>query len=67
MTHVHAAAPHCHYSYLLPASGYRSFGWWPTPDDALSAARVHDDGQDAKLITEHAPGCACPKPEGSPE
>lgn len=57
-------AKHCHFSYRLP-SGYRSFGWWPTPDDALSAAHVHDDAAEAELIAEHAPACLCPRTEGA--
>lgn len=68
MSHQHATATaaHCHFSYRLP-SGYRSFGWWPTPDDALHAADVHAPGTaGVELISEHAPNCACPKVEGSP-
>lgn len=56
---------HCHHTYALP-SGYRSFWWWPTAGDALDAARVHDPEVSATLISEHAPGCACPETEGVP-
>jgi hypothetical protein len=66
MTVMFNGQPHCHFTYEL-ASGYRSYGWWPTPADALDAARVHDPDADAKLISEHVPGCACPDKEGTPE
>lgn len=58
---------HCHFTYELTPPGYRSPWWWPIPADALDAARVHDPDADAKLISEHAPGCACPDKEGTPE
>lgn len=49
---------HCHWTYTR--GNYRSFGYWPTQDDAAHAAGVLAPGEDPPHVFQvHGTNCTC--------